>query len=174
MLELWVDPWVTQDGSDPMADYEMNCADPILEPTCDEVDTALRSLRSSVLVAKIASKFVRGMHRRSLSGASDGNTTSPPTSTFPPHSPSLLSGSPLSSPLLMATPFTSTPITFAGIAGGRETPLRKETVSSISTLDSVDSAKFDRCESPGSSIGAVAAAESKILYMAEPEEVEMS
>ena len=54
ILEMWEDAWVTENGKVPLPDYEENCAEPIGLPTEAEVDSALRSLRSSFLVGVLS------------------------------------------------------------------------------------------------------------------------
>lgn len=124
------------------------------------------------------------IHRRSLSANGERlslDSNSPPSSPpLHPSSPIFYSTSPLSSPNLDATPYHTThripgplfvPALSISTLSNLPTPLRKETVSSISTIDSEKGENasptgiggerqsiFDagRCSSPNSSVGIAA------------------
>lgn len=73
MLEVWTDPWLTSSGLDPLISYDLNCA-PVEEPTEEEFERAWSSVTfvSSMLVAKAATRFMRGLSsRRSNSGGGE-------------------------------------------------------------------------------------------------------
>lgn len=70
MLEIWSHPWLTTAGLTPLISYDLNCST-VEEPTEEEFERAWSSVTfvSSMLVAKAATRFMRGLSsRRSNSG----------------------------------------------------------------------------------------------------------
>lgn len=58
--ELWDDPWVTDEGAQPLTPYEENCIE-FAEPTQADLDRALNSLRASTFIAMSVVAKLKGM-----------------------------------------------------------------------------------------------------------------
>lgn len=99
MLEIWCDPWLTSHSTAPLVPYELNCAQPIEEPTEDEYTRAYSSATfvSSMLVAKAATRFMRGLtSRRSLS-STESQQSERDIVPVSPRNAGMFTASPLSS-----------------------------------------------------------------------------
>lgn len=70
--DMWDDAWVTSHGTEPLQAYDDNCSTPIEEPSQDEIEGALKTMRSSFLVAQAAGKF-RKAGRRNSSCSDEGS-----------------------------------------------------------------------------------------------------
>lgn len=123
--ELWDDPWTTANGTEPLVPYEENSV-AFTEPTPAEVDRALNAFRASTFLAMSVVAKLKGLRRKSFS---DG-AGSPVLQTS--SSENALVASPVSSPLIGPT-LVSPSSALRGTGG----PERKDTLSSISTLDSL-------------------------------------
>ncbi|KAK4704214.1 hypothetical protein P7C70_g2000, partial [Phenoliferia sp. Uapishka_3] len=74
--EMWVDPWVTEDGANPLpCSYEENNKDPIVPPSEEELDAALLSFHQKVLVARAANIF-RNFGRKATASSLGGSESS--------------------------------------------------------------------------------------------------
>lgn len=79
--ELWDDPWVTDEGAQPLIPYEDNCIE-FAEPTQADLDRALNSLRASTFIAMSVVAKLKGMVSCDTSGRASGSERSVASSRF--------------------------------------------------------------------------------------------
>ncbi|KAL8280095.1 hypothetical protein RQP46_007425 [Phenoliferia psychrophenolica] len=85
--EMWSDPWVTDNGANPLpSSYDENCRDPIVDPSPEELESALLSFHQKVLVARAANKFRKFTSKSNLkreSSEGSGGVGESPPNTMP-------------------------------------------------------------------------------------------